>query len=314
MKTDDLVILAVLAIEQDPIAASKWSSENCRHILCDNFENAKPMWYRFLSLLMPFDGSMIMAVNPSQSVRGWLGGQPRMIRQILAEVPGSEVLNLKINYRSAEPLLAIANRLSPEDQAYKAMYTHIFRGLPYPKPVLMRIDGSLDEMDECIIDHIVLDVSLGYSYSDVACLSRRLSTLRRLATKCESRGIPYRVYSANRCEEMRGPEGPAVTLSTIHAAQGEEWKIVWVVDVNDGIMPGPIPEPNTRWTDEERCLFHVCATRATEILCFCYAADRASGFGITPSRFFDDLMELLEHFVVQVDEPEAPVNWWLGEE
>ena len=286
---DDLVFLAIQAILRDSTAASDWADKNCKHILLDNFENAKPIWYHFLSRLLPSDGSMMIAVDPGQAVQNWRGGQYHLINQVLSESPDAQVLQLKTMYRGTRPLIEIANRLSSGDRTNTSAAKRIARRYPTSKPESIRIDGSLEDMDEYIVDQIEIAVNLGQSYSDIACLSRRLSTLRRLAAKCDEREIPYLLYASNGVDMSYGYRLNAVSLSTIDAAQGEEWQTVWVVDVNDGIMPGPGPENHTRRLDEERRMFTVCATRASEDLFFCYAADVSAGFGLLPSRFLDDL-------------------------
>lgn len=314
LMTDDIVSLAILAMEKDKKATSDWARVNCKHILLDNFENAKPLWYNFLSRLLPSDGSMMMAVDPGQAVQSWQGGEPNFVEAILAEWPTTQVVELQTNYRGTRPLMEIANRLSPSPRTPNSDAPRVMRRNPEPKPELIRINGSLDEMDEYIVDQIEIAVKLGQSYRDIACLSRRLSTLRRLEAKFEKREIPCLTYASNRSDKLYGYRMDAVSLSTFHAAQGEEWKTVWVVDVNDGIIPGPIPESFARQMDEERRLFRVSATRAKKDLFLCYTVDVSEGFGPAPTRFLDELEGLLEEITVHTEEPEMHANWWLQEE
>ena len=312
--TDDIVALAILVMEKDKKATADWARENCKHILLDNFENAKPQWYNFLSRLLPSDGSMVMAVDPGQAVQSWQGGEPNFVEAILAERPTTEVVELQTNYRGTRALKEIANRLSASPRTPNSDAPRVMGSNPEPKPELIRINGSLDEMDEYIVDQIEIAVKFGQSYRDIACLSRRLSTLIRLEAKFEKRGIPYLIYASNRSDKFYGYGLDAVSLSTFHAAQGEEWEMVWVVDVNDGIIPGPIPESFARQMDEERRLFRVSATRAKKDLFLCYTVDVSEGFGPVPTRFLDELEGLLEEITVRTEEPEMHANWWLQEE
>jgi len=71
--------------------------------------------------------------------------------------------------------------------------------------------------------------------------------------------------------EQKGPEG--VTLSTMHSAKGLEYRVVFVVDANEGTIPhhkAGLPAD----IEEERRLFYVALTRAKERLHICAVKER----------------------------------------
>jgi DNA helicase-2/ATP-dependent DNA helicase PcrA len=61
-------------------------------------------------------------------------------------------------------------------------------------------------------------------------------------------------------------EEGAVTLSTIHQAKGLEWKAVFVVHVQDDVLPHRLSQGDIDAEDEERRLLYVAVTRAEELL------------------------------------------------
>ncbi|MBN1309016.1 MAG: ATP-dependent helicase, partial [Chitinispirillaceae bacterium] len=73
------------------------------------------------------------------------------------------------------------------------------------------------------------------------------------------------------------PRGEAVLLSTLHAAKGLEFPVVFICGVNDGLLPLRNAEGESADIDEERRLFYVGITRAREELILT-AAERLSGF------------------------------------
>lgn len=90
----------------------------------------------------------------------------------------------------------------------------------------------------------------------------------------------------------------AVNLMTIHSAKGLEFDIVFIVGVNDGVLPrinNPTEqlsrEEKNKLEEEERRLFYVAITRAKKFLFL----TSASGFSYvlnnqrSPSRFFEEL-------------------------
>ncbi|MCL1839858.1 UvrD-helicase domain-containing protein [Candidatus Saccharibacteria bacterium] len=88
-------------------------------------------------------------------------------------------------------------------------------------------------------------------------------------------------------------EGNAVTLMTLHAAKGLEFPVVFVVGMEDGLLPhvrdGIESEDDL---EEERRLAYVGMTRAMEELLLTYAQSRFAFGGRTysfPSRFLTDL-------------------------
>ncbi len=57
-----------------------------------------------------------------------------------------------------------------------------------------------------------------------------------------------------------------LTLSTIHSAKGQEWKVVQVLNCIDGCMPSDMATGNADDIEEERRLLYVAMTRARDAL------------------------------------------------
>ena len=65
-------------------------------------------------------------------------------------------------------------------------------------------------------------------------------------------------------------EEGAVTLSTIHQAKGLEWNTVFVVHVQDDVIPHRMSRDSEEGEAEERRLLYVAVTRAEEMLFLSY--------------------------------------------
>lgn len=96
-------------------------------------------------------------------------------------------------------------------------------------------------------------------------------------------------------DQKQGDPNDAITLMTLHAAKGLEFKVVFLVGMEEGIFPHSQSLFSISDVEEERRLCYVGVTRAKEHLYLTYVKERTI-FGqrsnSTPSRF---IFELPEH-------------------
>ena len=84
----------------------------------------------------------------------------------------------------------------------------------------------------------------------------------------------------------------SVTLMTIHAAKGLEFSNVFVVGVEEDLLPSSMSHDSAESVEEERRLFYVAITRAKRFCMLTYASSRyLNGQTMTcrPSRFLRDI-------------------------
>ncbi len=83
-----------------------------------------------------------------------------------------------------------------------------------------------------------------------------------------------------------------ITLMSVHAAKGLEFKSVYVVGLEEKLFPSSMSMETTEQIDEERRLFYVAITRAKEYLALSFANSRyryGKTVYNTPSRFLDEI-------------------------
>ncbi|EKD79786.1 MAG: hypothetical protein ACD_40C00299G0001, partial [uncultured bacterium] len=102
-----------------------------------------------------------------------------------------------------------------------------------------------------------------------------------------------------------------VTLMTLHAAKGLEFKIVFLIGMEEGLFPHSRSLLEVEEMEEERRLAYVGITRAKEQLYLSYAKQRNLWGNIgyqTRSRFIDEIdPKLLEHL-------NLPLSHWSASE
>ena len=90
----------------------------------------------------------------------------------------------------------------------------------------------------------------------------------------------------------KSADAEKVTLMTIHSAKGLEFKVVFVVGMEEELFPNAMAQNSPRELEEERRLFYVAITRAEEYCFLSFARSRFRygkvEFG-NPSRFLRDI-------------------------
>lgn len=83
-----------------------------------------------------------------------------------------------------------------------------------------------------------------------------------------------------------------ISLMTIHSAKGLEFQVVFIVGLEENILPSPLSCNNPRELEEERRLLYVAITRAKKY-CFMSCAQSRFRYGrmefSSPSRFIKDI-------------------------
>jgi DNA helicase II / ATP-dependent DNA helicase PcrA len=86
------------------------------------------------------------------------------------------------------------------------------------------------------------------------------------------------------------PTMDGVTLASLHAAKGQEWDVVFLAGLTDGMLPIVYAQTDDA-VEEERRLLYVGVTRARDLVCLSWALARSAGGRRTrkPSRFVEEI-------------------------
>lgn len=107
--------------------------------------------------------------------------------------------------------------------------------------------------------------------------AHRYSTLKEWIENSEN-GVPDELKSDNR----------GINIMTMHGAKGLEYKAVFVLDVNQGIIPTSKALREQDF-EEERRVFYVALTRAAEVLCV-YGIAESLGCEVEMSMFAKEII------------------------
>lgn len=117
--------------------------------------------------------------------------------------------------------------------------------------------------------------------------------LRRLAEEYQTRALAEFLENVALVSDQDTiQDGNVPTLLTMHAAKGLEFGVVFIVGLDDGVLPHSRSFDDPEAMEEERRLFYVGITRARERLYLVRAMRRAGrGYAeeMVESRFLDDI-------------------------
>lgn len=158
---------------------------------------------------------------------------------------------------------------------------------------------------------ILLDLALeasGYrawlsQQADGSARLEHLLTVRRMLEAVEGDlGEWLAELQADDVDDARPDETPKVLLTTLHGAKGGEWRVVFVVGIEEGLLPHAralaAPPADAGAVEGERRAAYVAVTRPRERLYLSYCNTRqwgATPVPRQPSRFLQDLPRDLLH-------------------
>ncbi len=183
-----------------------------------------------------------------------------------------------------------------------------------------RAPGFLQNWAEHFLDSIGYFNELRRAEKTAEASEARIRSLKELMLTLDGEGAEQTPYErlqsfleeitldTEREEEDEGPEN-AVTLITMHSCKGLEFPHVFVVGLEEGLLPHSRSQVEGT-LDEERRLFYVAITRAMQTLTLSHCQSRKKYGSLTqchPSRFLHDLpSELVEHANEQAKKPVPP--------
>src|SRR5687767_12279439 len=105
---DDLLVLPVRLLESHESNLRKWQ-QRFDHVLVDEYQDTNRAQYRFIRLLAREHKNVCVVGDDDQSIYGWRGADIQNILDFTKDFPEAGVVRLEENYRSAPPILELAN-------------------------------------------------------------------------------------------------------------------------------------------------------------------------------------------------------------
>ena len=129
---------------------------------------------------------------------------------------------------------------------------------------------------------------VNYANRVLAASPQRADYLKLSSERSKGRRVVETIYGSDWEEAQGVADLSGVTISTIHASKGLEFKHVFLIGCSEGLIPYGLPQDDDV-LEEERRLMYVAVTRAEDTLDVSYARTREGNEGERArrvSRFF----------------------------
>lgn len=306
---DDLVMRSVGLLENDQVLLLKWRR---RHpwILVDEYQDINYSQYRLIRLLAPDRNSNLTVIgDPDQAIYGFRGADSKYFHSFEADYPGAAMVRLGRNYRSTDAILKAAGQVIENNPVNDR--AALVSGIKGPAKITTATMKSPRAEAEYVIaaiekliggsSHLALDSGRAdstqngeLSFGDVAVLYRLNALAGPVAEALEKAGLPYQQSGQEPQRETDEMDFTAekINLMTMHAAKGLEFELVFIIGLENEILPYHPPGKDPALMEEERRLFFVGMTRAKKHLFLTRTKDRTL-FGRRlngkPSPFWDEI-------------------------
>ncbi len=192
---EDIIPLAVTAMELEPEARHLWNRTRTRHLMVDEFQDITPRQYRLVELMTGPTQSITALADPNQSINRWSGADPALLEQF--RMDHGRRLNtrlLRVNHRGTESLSRTASLMtqSPQMDGLSNDFQNAVRP-EGPAPTLNRYLGRAGEMDQHVVEWAERLMREGYAWEDMALIYRTRRTASRIVGKLTARNVPYTV-------------------------------------------------------------------------------------------------------------------------
>ena len=292
---DDLVVRAVFMLEKHPDLAEQWRRRS-RWLLVDEYQDINLAQYRLTRVLAcGLEPNLTVIGDPDQAIYGFRGADSTYFERFRQDFPGAAVVQLSRNYRSTDTILKVSNQVighNPgqdrrpleSDRKGPAKITTAVLSTPAAEAeyVIRQIEKLLGGTSHFALDSGRVesrnssgeDGSLGLG--DVAILYRLHNLARPMAAALEEAGLPFQQAGLEPVRETDTLDFSVekISLLTMHAAKGLEFKIVFIIGLEEGLLPYHPPNKAPAAEDEERRLFFVALTRAKRHLFLTRALSR----------------------------------------
>lgn len=255
-----------------------------KHIIVDEGQDLSRVQLEFIETIYrkDKDSSLTFVADTAQSIypHAWLV-KGRSFSSIGFDMTGKSYTLTK-NYRTSTQVAQAAYSMIENDNNIVGCDDYVQPSLVDQQgqyPVLRPYDTERSESIG-VYESIKKLYEQGYVYSDIVVIAREKKRLEIMKEVLEEKNIPCKVCTSSSSSFGK----KLIQLMTMHAIKGLEYKVVFIITLNEDVIPyvsDHMQESLVAKESSERKLFYVGMTRAREQLFMSYYKK--------PSKFIMDI-------------------------
>lgn len=259
----DFKTMNLMALEEAQKHSQKYT-----HIVIDESQDLTKVQLEFLKCIYSEKkhSSIMFVADNTQSIYSdsWLG-KGRAYTTIGYDMSGKS-RTLSKNYRTTTEISTAAFSLIENDE-------NIQNNIDFVKPSLIDRQGhppiykyfkTSEKQLEFLIEEIKI-LNNDYKYCDICIVARERRSIESAECYFEKHKLPSEILKGDKPDF----DSDKVKLITIHSIKGLEFKVIFLIDLNEGVIPNNTLEAmdeEETYDSDERKLLYVGMTRANEIL------------------------------------------------
>ena len=145
---DDMELECLRLLSENAAVLKKWQ-ERFPYIMIDEFQDINLIQYEIVRLLAGEDKNVFAVGDDDQSIYGFRGARPSLMKRFLKDFKGARKILLDINYRSCPEIVSAAGSLIKENEERFAKNIRPFKGCKTPGSVyILSFKDSKEEADD----------------------------------------------------------------------------------------------------------------------------------------------------------------------
>ncbi len=183
---DDMALKCLELFQERPDILKQYQARY-RYLLIDEFQDIAPIQYRLVRLLAAPENNLFIVGDDDQSIYGFRGAKPDIMRNFPREYPSAEIVALQINYRSTPQVVSAAGKLIEHNT--NRFPKEISAAKEPGEPLRITGTESVEKMEEALIRCLLPEKNTG-RLADCAVISRTSARFPMLSEKLRQAGIP----------------------------------------------------------------------------------------------------------------------------
>jgi DNA helicase II / ATP-dependent DNA helicase PcrA len=195
---DDLLVRLSETLEENPELCAQLS-EQYRYMMVDEYQDTNRLQARIMRSLAATHDNVAVVGDECQSIYSFRGASFRNMLEFPELFPEATVIKLEENFRSAQPILDVANAIIAD--ASESYAKRLYSGMQEGEPPVLVAASDENEQSRFICERIETLRDEGVPLSEIAVLFRAGSHSFDLEIELARHAIPFRKFGGIKFTE-----------------------------------------------------------------------------------------------------------------